>query len=34
VLDGDTGLGIARHADAGYAAALQACERYGIGLRL
>jgi urocanate hydratase len=34
VLDGDTGLGIARHADAGYAAALQACERHGIGLKL
>jgi urocanate hydratase len=34
VLDGDTGLGIARYADAGYAAALQACERHAIGLRL
>jgi urocanate hydratase len=34
VLDGDTGLGIARHADAGYAAALEAGERHHIGLHL
>jgi urocanate hydratase len=34
VLDGDTGLGIARHADAGYAAAVEACDRHGIGLRI
>jgi urocanate hydratase len=34
VLDGDTGLGIARYADAGYAAALEACQRHNIGLRL
>jgi len=34
VLDADTGLGIARYADAGYAAALEACARHGIGLHL
>jgi urocanate hydratase len=32
VLDGDTGLGIARHADAGYETAIEACERHGVGL--
>ncbi len=32
VLDGDTGIGIARHADAGYETAIEACERYGVGL--
>ena len=32
VLDGDTGIGIARHADAGYAIAIDACKRYGVGL--
>jgi urocanate hydratase len=32
VLDGDTGIGIARHADAGYDTAIDACERYGVGL--
>jgi len=32
VLDGDTGLGIARHADAGYQTAIDACERHGVGL--
>jgi urocanate hydratase len=32
VLDGDTGIGIARHADAGYEAAIDACDRYGVGL--
>jgi urocanate hydratase len=32
VLDGDTGLGIARHADAGYDIARQAAARMGIGL--
>ena len=34
VLDGDTGLGIARHADAGYETAIEACERHGVGLGL
>ncbi len=34
VLDADTGLGIARYADAGYDAALAAAERHGIGLSL
>ena len=34
VLDGDTGLGIARHADAGYELAIEACERHGVGLGL
>jgi urocanate hydratase len=33
VLDGDTGLGIARHADAGYDLARAAAARHGIGLR-
>jgi urocanate hydratase len=32
VLDGDTGIGIARHADAGYEAARDAARRNGIGL--
>ena len=32
VLDGDTGIGIARHADAGYEAARDAAQRNGIGL--
>ncbi len=32
VLNGDTGLGIARYADAGYASAIEACERHGVGL--
>jgi urocanate hydratase len=32
VLDGDTGLGIARHADAGYDTARAAAKRHGIGL--
>ena len=32
VLDGDTGIGIARHADAGYETAIEACERFGVGL--
>ena len=34
VLDGDTGLGIARHADAGYETAIEACKRHGVGLGL
>ena len=34
VLTGDTGLGIARHADAGYDTAIAACERHGVGLGL
>jgi urocanate hydratase len=34
VLDADTGLGIARYADAGYEAALAAAERHGIGVSL
>lgn len=34
VLDGDTGLGIARHADAGYESAIAACDRHGVGLGL
>jgi len=34
VLDGDTGLGIARYADAGYETAIQACERHSVGLGL
>ena len=34
VLNGDTGLGIARHADAGYEAAIEACDRHGVGLGL
>jgi urocanate hydratase len=33
VLDGDTGLGIARHVDAGYDVARAAAARHGIGLR-
>ena len=32
VLDGDTGIGIARHADAGYEDAQAACAEYGVGL--
>jgi len=32
VLDGDTGLGVARHADAGYEDAIRACDEYHIGL--
>ena len=32
VLDGDTGIGIARHADAGYESARDAARRNGIGL--
>ena len=32
VLDGDTGIGIARHADAGYESARDAAQRNGIGL--
>jgi urocanate hydratase len=32
VLDGDTGIGIARMADAGYEVAQEACERFGVGL--
>jgi hypothetical protein len=32
VLDGDTGLGVARMADAGYEVAQQACARFGVGL--
>ena len=32
VLDADTGLGILRHADAGYEAAAEAKERLGLGL--
>ena len=34
VLDADTGLGIARYADAGYEAALAAAKRHGIGVSL
>ena len=34
VLDGDTGIGIARHADAGYAEAADACAKFDIGLHL
>ena len=34
VLDGDTGLGIARYADAGYEEAARACEAFGVGLGL
>lgn len=34
VLDADTGLGIARYADAGYAQAIAECERHGVGLGL
>ena len=34
VLDGDTGIGIARHADAGYAEAVDACAKFDIGLHL
>ena len=33
VLDADTGIGIARHADAGYDSARAAAARHGIGLR-
>ena len=32
VLDGDTGLGVARHADAGYEDAIRSCDEYQIGL--
>jgi urocanate hydratase len=32
VLDGDTGIGVARHADAGYETAVAACDEFGIGL--
>jgi urocanate hydratase len=34
VLDGDTGIGIARHADAGYEDAIRACDEYDVGLGL
>lgn len=31
-LDGDTGIGIARYADAGYEVAIETCEQFGVGL--
>jgi urocanate hydratase len=32
VLDGDTGIGVLRHADAGYAAAQATAAKHGLGL--